>query len=68
MAWGHLRGGTDDWESLREAWGQFGDTWEVALVTLRVTWSDIGTFGNAWSDSGTLGRWHWVRLESLGVA
>ena len=48
--------------------GTFGDTWEVALVTLRVTWSSMGAFGNAWSDMGTLGRWHWGHLESLGVA
>ena len=44
-------------ESHRVTWGG-RDTWEVALVTLRVTWSDMGT----------LGRWHWGHLESMGVA
>ena len=65
--------------TLGVAWGQFGDTWKVALVTLRVTWSSMGAFGDMgggdediWGllehrgDFWVLGRRHWGHLGAVG--
>ena len=42
--------------------GTFGDTWEVAPVALRVTWSSMGAFGDLGGGTGNI----WGYLEWHG--